>query len=134
MEKSETKRMLNGYNQLCMDIQNLKDRREEVYTQATKITSGQSEAMPSNKENKSKVENQSIKLKEIEDKIKAKEDIKRSIDRELNKLNIKDRLIIQYIYIDKVPCKRVAGILKKDYQYINKRANSAISTIVLKRE
>lgn len=131
MNKNEKKKMLTEYNQLCMNIQALKDRREELFTSATKITSGQSDVMPSNRDNKSRVETQSIKLKEIEDRIKAKENIKNSIDREMSKLSYKDRLIIRYIYIDKVPCKRLSGILKKDYQYINKRANKAISTMVL---
>lgn len=131
MDKKTKKRELMGYNQLCMDIETLRDRRIEVFTQATKIISGQSDAMPTNRNNESKIERNIIKLAEIDRKLKQKEERKRVIERELNRLNYKDKVLVKYIYIDKVSCKRVAALLHKDYKYINARTNKALENMNL---
>lgn len=131
MDKKTKKGELMGYNQLCMDIETLRDRRLEVFTQATKIVSSQSDAMPNNRSNESKIERNIIKLAEIDRKLKLKEERKKAIERELNRLNCKDKVLVKYIYIDKVSCKRVSGLLHKDYKYINSRINKALENMNL---
>ena len=113
------RRILRGYNDLFISIDNLASRCAELETKATRIVQTLSdEPSPANHEAKSRVENDSIKLAEVKAILEKKVARKRRIDKAIKGLPYKWQFIVKEVDINGKSLRAVTKQLKMNYPYV----------------
>ena len=113
------RRILQGYNHLLKQIDDLTCDYAELYTQATKVNQVlNDDVRPVNHDVKSKVEGVTIKLAEKKAALERAITRRNKIDKAINRLSYKWRFIIKTVDIDGRSISYATKQLNMNYQYV----------------
>ena len=113
------RRILQGYNHLLKQIDDLTCDYAELYTQATKVNQVlNDDVRPVNHDVKSKVEGVTIKLAEKKAALERAITRRNKIDKAINRLSYKWRIIIKTVDIDGRSLSYATKKLKMNYPYV----------------
>ena len=130
MTRQEKKNILGQYQRICEQIDNIKNRLEEIRTAGEKITQSYSDVGYSSS-SESKVERAAIKIPDLEAELRKKTAEKERIDSAIRSLRSNQQELIKMIYIDGISQNRVAQLLHKTPNTIRTVVNRAVDELVL---
>lgn len=133
MTIQEKKTELYRYRKIIECIDDLKVKREEIFTQSTKITSVNSDMPGSpNINTSSKVENGAIKLAELDKRIELLQiEFNRLIGAIRRVQNPRYRELLSMVYVDGMNLKEVTKEFKKSYKNIQIMHRRALDKLEL---
>lgn len=130
MNREQKRQILRRYSNLSMQIQNLTDMYQEIYTEATHITPAYTEGSGSH-DNESKIEKKCIKLAEISERINKAKAKQRRVDKALARLKPYHRYLLTQVDINGQGIKRVANKTHKDPSSLARTYNKALDALNL---
>ena len=130
MTRQEKKNILGQYQRICEQIDNIKNRLEEIRTAGEKITQSYSDVGYSSS-SESKVERAAVKIPDLEAELRKKTTEKERIDNAIRSLRSNQQELVKMIYIDGISQNRVAQLLHKTPNTIRTVVNRAVDELVL---
>lgn len=130
MDRSEKKRYLQSYQSSIIYLQKLQEEYETVFTQATKIVKGLS-GMPSSNVKEDKLLKYTVKLVDIQNRIKATKEKIAKVEKALANLRPYHKQLIEMTDINHFPVSLVAKKMELTEHAVRLKRNRIIDKMIL---